>query len=283
MTKTHAVATIMIGAAWLALAVHAAEPAAQPATQPSTSPATQPASQPGKELTLDLGNKVTMKLVLIPAGKFMMGSPKEEKDRFDNEGPQREVTLTKPFYMGVYEVTQAQYEAVMGANPSRYKGPTNPVESVSWDEAAEFSKKLSEKAGRAVRLPTEAEWEYACRAGTQTAFSFGDDPLALGDYAWHGRNSGDTTHPVGQKKPNAWGLFDMLGNVQEWCADWKGDSFGKGPSKDPSGPATGELRVQRGGSYFNSSADAYRCARSESDYPANRSGSRGLRCVTALP
>jgi formylglycine-generating enzyme required for sulfatase activity len=224
-------------------------------------------------LTLDLGGGVTMKMAPIRAGKFMMGG-----GMF-----QREVTLSKPFYMGVYEVTQAQYEAVMGANPSRYKGPTNPVESVSWDEAAEFSKKLSEKAGRAVRLPTEAEWEYACRAGTQTAFSFGDDPLALGDYAWHGRNSGDTTHPVGQKKPNAWGLFDMLGNVAEWCADWKGDLFAKGPARDPSGPATGDLRVQRGGSFFNSSADAYRCARSESDYPANRIFSRGFRCAATLP
>ena len=245
---------------------------AAPTTTSKPAPAGSKAAAPA-ELTLDLGGGVTMKMAPIRAGKFMMGGGMFA----------REVTLSKPFYMGIYEVTQAQYEAVMGANPSRFKGPTNPVETVSWDDAAEFCKKLSEKTRQTVRLPTEAEWEYACRAGTQTAFPFGDDPSALGDYAWHGHNSGDTSHPVGQKKPNAWGLYDMLGNVQEWCADWKGDSFAKGPAKDPTGPATGDLRVQRGGSYFNSGADAYRCARSDSDYPTNRIFSRGFRCAATIP
>jgi formylglycine-generating enzyme required for sulfatase activity len=141
-------------------------PAATAPTAPRPAPAAPTTAAPA-ELTLDLGGGA-MKMVLIRPGKFMMGG-----GMF-----QREVTLSKPFYMGAYEVTQAQYEAVMGTNPSRYKGPTNPVETVSWDDAAEFCKKLSSKTSRAVRLPTEAEWEYTCRAGTQTAFSFGDDPAA---------------------------------------------------------------------------------------------------------
>jgi formylglycine-generating enzyme required for sulfatase activity len=187
---------------------------------------------------LDLGDGVTMKLALIRPGKFMMG---EEKDR-------HEVALSKPFYMGVTEVTQAQYQAVMGTNPSTFKGETNPVEIVSWNDATEFCKKLSEKTRRAVRLPTEAEWEYACRAGTATAFSFGDAGSALGDYAWYTSNSGSTTHPVGQKKPNAWGLYDMHGNVWEWCADWYGD-YPKVAVTDPQGAASGASRVLRGGSW----------------------------------
>jgi formylglycine-generating enzyme required for sulfatase activity len=190
---------------------------------------------------LDLGGRVTMKLVLIPAGKFMMG-----------EGVQvftpHEVTISKPFYMGVTEVTQAQYQAIMGMNPSDVKGATNPVEMVSWNDATEFCKKLSEKTRQAVRLPTEAEWEYACRAGTKTAFCFGDADTGLGDYAWYDGNSGSKTHPVGQKKPNAWGLYDMHGNVWEWCADWYAD-YPKGAVTDPQGPTSGASRVLRGGSW----------------------------------
>ena len=187
---------------------------------------------------LDLGGGVTMKLALIPAGKFMMG---EEKN-------QHEVTISKPFYMGVTEVTQAQYEAVMGTNPSHFKGATNPVDKVSWNDAAQFCKKLSEETRRAVCLPTEAEWEYACRAGTKTRFSFGDEDSILGDYAWYDSNSSSMTHPVGQKRPNAWGLFDMHGNVWEWCADWYGD-YPKGAATDPQGPASAPDRVLRGGGW----------------------------------
>jgi formylglycine-generating enzyme required for sulfatase activity len=205
-------------------------------------------AEPAKELNLDLGGGVTMKLVLIRAGRFMMGSPDSEKGRGKNESPQHEVTLSKPFYMGVTEVTQIQYEAIMGTNPSKFKGPANPVEMVFWNDATEFCKKLSEKTRQAVRLPTEAEWEYACRAGTAMAFSFGDAESAVGDYAWHDGNSGYTTHPVGQKKPNAWGLYDMHGNVWEWCADWYGD-YASGAVTDPQGPASGEHRVLRGGSW----------------------------------
>jgi len=243
------------------------------------SPAAPPVLAPAggqKELTLDLGGGVTMKMVLIRPAKFMMG---EGEGAFSRH----EVTISKPFYMGVTEVTQAQYEAVMGTNPSKFKGAANPVETVSWDDATKFCEKLSEKTRQTIRLPTEAEWEYACRAGTQTAFSFGDNPSALGDYAWWGGNSGKTTHPVGQKKPNSWGLYDMNGNVWEWCADWFGDPYPKGPVTDPSGPTTGGSRVVRGGSgHFV--AVGFRCADRGYCAPAGGSdGGGGFRCAMTLP
>ena len=169
-------------------------------------------------------NSIGMKLVLIPAGEFLMGSPESDSDAPDEEKPQHKVRISKPFYLGVTEVTQEQYERVMGENPSRFKGdPQRPVEKVSWEDAVAFCRKLSEKEGRTYRLPTEAEWEYACRAGSQTKWSFGDDDSALKEYAWYLDNADSTTHPVAQKKPNAWGLYDMHGNVWEWCQDWYGD------------------------------------------------------------
>jgi len=237
-------------------------------------------AEPAKELTLDLGGAVTMKMVLIPAGKFMMGSPDSEQGRSEEEGPQHKVTISKPFYVGVTEVTQAQYEAVMGTNPSKFKGATNPVEMVSWNDATEFCKKLSEKTRQAVRLPTEAEWEYACRAGSQTLFSFGDVDSALGDFAWYWGNSGSQSHPVGQKRPNAWGLFDMHGNVWEWCADWYGD-YPKGTVTDPQGAASGEYRVLRGGCWYdypNYCRAAYRSYLT----PVNRDKYCGFRVVVSV-
>jgi formylglycine-generating enzyme required for sulfatase activity len=223
-----------------------------------------------KEITIQIGENVSMKLALIPAGKFMMG---EEKD-------QHEVTISKPFYMGVTEVTQAQYEAVMGTNPSKFKGATNPVDTVSWNDATEFCKKLSEKTRQAVRLPTEAEWEYACRAGSKTRFSFGDADEGLGDYAWYSYNSDRTTHPVGQKKPNAWGLFDMHGNVWEWCADWYGD-YPKGAVTDPQGPASGAYRVLRGGAWLYSPDDCRSACRSGNG-PNSRDFNYGLRVAVSV-
>jgi formylglycine-generating enzyme required for sulfatase activity len=213
-----------------------------------------------------------MNLVHIRPGKFMIG---EEQER-------HEVALSKPFYMGVTEVTQAQYEAVMGTNPSYFKGATNPVEMVSWNGATEFCKKLSEKTRQTVRLPTEAEWEYACRAGTQTAFSFGDAPSALGDYAWWDGNSGKTTHPVGQKKPNSWGLYDMHGNVWELCADWYGE-YPEDPVTDPSGPATGDRRVLRGGAWDLNVTGGLRCACRGNGAPSSRGNYVGFRCAMTLP
>ena len=240
MTKTIGFAMIVTGAAWWVLAAGAAEPPSQPATQPST--------QPAKEFTLDLGNKVTMKLVQIPAGKFLMGSPNDEKGHRGDEGPRREVTISKPFYIGVYEVTQEQYEQVMGNNPSDFKGPTKPVDSVSWDDAVEFCKKLSQKTGKTARLPTEAQWEHACRAGSKTRFCCGDDDDEMSDYAWHFNNGKVGTHEVGQKKPNAFGLYDMHGNIWEWCGDWYANSYANAKNVDPTGPDSGSYRVLRGGS-----------------------------------
>ena len=193
-------------------------------------------------------NSIGMEFKLIPAGTFIMGDASGE----DDETP-HEVTLTKPFKMGVHEVTQAQYEQVMGVNPSEYKGANNPVEMVSWEDAVEFCRRLSElpaekAAGNVYRLPTEAEWEYACRAGTTTKFSFGDDESDFGEYGWYRENSGRTTHPVGSKLPNAWGLYDMHGNVWEWCQDWYGD-YPSGSVTDPSGATSSSRRVGRGGSW----------------------------------
>jgi formylglycine-generating enzyme required for sulfatase activity len=243
---------------------------------PGPAPKSSPAS-----LTLDLGKGVTMKLVLIGPGKFMMGSPDSEQGRGSKEGPQHEVVISKPFYMGVTEVTQAQYEAVMGTNPSQFKGPTNPVENVSWSEAVEFCRKLSEKTGKTFRLPTEAEWEYACRAGTKTRFSFGDSDSVLGDYVWYKSNSGGKTHPVGQKKPNAWGLYDMHGNVWEWCADWLGPYSSKA-SVDPQGADPGGARVLRGGAWFSDDTGNFRCAFRHDRDPASRGIHRGFRCARTL-
>ncbi len=217
-----------------------------------------------KELTLDLGENVEMKLVLIPAGKFLMGSPETEKDHEGIEGPQREVILSAPFYMGVHEVTQEQWETVMGSNPSAFKGAKNPVENVAWEDANAFCKKVSDMAGKTVRLPTEAQWEYACRAGTKTRFCYGDDNgySTLDQYAWYAKNSGKSTHPVGQSKPNAWGLYDMHGNVWEWCSDWGCQVYALAGIIDPQGPASGPpYRVLRGGSWRDDPEDcrsAYR-------------------------
>jgi formylglycine-generating enzyme required for sulfatase activity len=212
---------------------------------------TRPNTDPPPTLTLDLGKDVKMEFVYIRPGKFTMGSDIEpETDWQGVEKPKHEVTITKGFYLGKYEVTQAQYEAVMGSNPSQFYGLKRPVESVSGRTVAEFCRKASEKTRRDVRLPTEAEWEFACRAGTTTERNYGTDLAKLGEYAWYRENSGWETHPVGQKKPNPWGLYDMYGNVWEWVADWYGaDYYSSSPSKDPTGPAKGGRRVLRGGAW----------------------------------
>jgi len=178
---------------------------------------------------VEVENSIGMKLRFVPPGRFLMGSPENELGREANEGPQHSVTITKPYYMGKHEVTQAQYEIVTGKNPSRFNkanggGPDHPVDQLTRLEAISFCQKLSEapeekKMGRIYRLPTEAEWEYACRAGTQTAYSFGDDPQQAGIYCWTGPGVNESTHPIGRKKSNSWGLYDTHGNVWEWCSD----------------------------------------------------------------
>jgi len=215
----------------------------------------------GHRITLDLGDGVTMDLVRVPAGSFLMGSPATEEGREIDEGPQRAVTITKPFYIGTTEVTRGQWKAVMGTEP--WEGwddvkddPKRAASSISWDVAAAFCARLSQLIDRAVGLPTEAQWEYACRAGSTTRFSYGDDPdfSRLGEHAWYSYNAEsegqDYAHKVGQKKPNAWGLYDMHGNVFEWCRDWYGwRYYSDMESADPEDTTRADYRVFRGGSW----------------------------------
>jgi formylglycine-generating enzyme required for sulfatase activity len=238
---------------------------------------------PGKEdlkgqSVIDLGGGVNLEMILIPAGKFMMGSPESDKDADDSEKPQHLVQVTKPFYLGKYQVTQEQWETVMGANVIHSCGPMNPVEYVSWVDCQEFLEKLNAKSlpGEGnFQLPTEAQWEYACRAGSTTRYCFGDEESGLGEYAWYHGNSDDKTHPVGEKKPNAWGLYDMHGNVWEWCQDWyDGGYYANSRTDDPTGcswesPSGGSYRVRRGGGWRTSARDC-RSARRFADTPASR-------------
>jgi formylglycine-generating enzyme required for sulfatase activity len=231
-------------------------------------------------------NSIGMKLVLIPKGTFMMGSPESEERRRKDE-TQHQVTISKDYYLGATEVTQGQYEKVMGTNPSYFLGneiketsTNNPVEQVSWEDAVEFCKKLSDlpeekKAGRVYRLPTEAEWEYACRAGSKTAYSFGESSKSLGDYAWFDGNRNNQTHPVGEKKANAWGIYDMHGNVWEWCSDRYGD-YPKGAVSDPVEQLEGSDRVVRGGGWGDGAALCRSALRAGAD-PSDRSNRGGFR------
>lgn len=190
----------------------------------------------------------------IPAGTFEMGSPADEKDRDPDEGPVRTVTISRPFYLGVYPVTQAQWEAVMGENSSWFKGdPERPVEQVSWADAQRFIEKLNAAGDGHFRLPTEAEWEYACRAGTTTRFFWGNDieEREVGEYAWYMDNTERASQPVGWKQPNPWGLHDMIGNVYTWCQDWYAPEYDTNSRVDPSGPDSGLYRVIRGGSWHH--------------------------------
>ncbi len=193
-------------------------------------------------------NRLGIVLVPVPAGQFWLGSPALETGHQEDE-TRHLVQITKPFYFSAHEVTQKQYESVMGYNPTHSKDADKPVENVSWNEAVDFCDKLSEQEGHQYRLPTEAEWEYACRAGTTTAYSFGEDASRLDRYAWYSGNSDYTTHTGGEKLPNHWGLYDMHGNVWEWCQDWYAPYGNQRGSTDPTGPEEGGFRVLRGGSF----------------------------------
>jgi formylglycine-generating enzyme required for sulfatase activity len=230
-------------------------------------------------------------LVFIPPGSFRMGSPTNAVDRNADEGPQTAVTLTKGFYVGNYLVTQGDYLAVLGSNPSFFRGDTNrPVEQVSWNDATNYCAKRTLRevalglipAGSQYRLPTEAEWEYACRAWTSDRrFFYGDDPgyTELTDYAWYSDNSSGTTHAVGQKLPNAWGLYDVVGNAQEWCQDWYGQYQG-GSVTDPQGPASGSSRVARGGGWGAQARNCQSALRTD-QLPSSKVSFVGFRVVLA--
>jgi formylglycine-generating enzyme required for sulfatase activity len=224
------------------------------------------------EAKIDLGKGVKLEMILIPAGKFMMGSPGAEVGRRENE-TQHEVTLTKPFYMGKYEVTQEQWQIIMGSNPSETKGARFPVNKVSWNDCQQFIKKLNAKTNGGYRLPTESEWEYACRAGTQTVFYFGDS-LTKSDANY---GPGGRAVTVGSYKPNAFGLYDMHGNVFEWCEDWFG-SYPEESVTDPKGAATGTRRGLRGGA-FNGGGGLRSSFRNDFDPPAFGYSIIGFRLV----
>jgi len=238
-----------------------------------------------------------IEMVLIPGGQFMMG----DKDEVD--APPHEVVVS-PFYMDRHLVTQEQYQTVMGDNPSRWKGATNPVEQVRWSDAVKFCNARSRLEGlqpcydlqtwqcdfgaNGYRLPTEAEWEYACRAGTQTVYFFGADLSKLGDYAWFDKNSGGRPQPTGRKKPNPWGLYDMVGNVWQWCNDFYNvDYYRESPQENPRGPKEGENKVVRGGAW-KFSGDNCRCGYRYNEAPGYVDvcfgyDIYGFRCVRSAP
>lgn len=229
-------------------------------------------------------NSIGMEFILIPAGEFDMGSPLNEKYRESSEGPVHRVKLTSAFYMGKYEVTQKQWREIMGNSPSYFKGDDLPVEQVSWNDAQEFIKKLNEKESTVkYRLPSEAEWEYAARAGTTTIYSFGDNDFELGDYGWYNKNTNDTTHPVGLKKPNPWGLYDMHCNVWEWVQDKFYGNYIGAPA-DGSAWESGNYtthRVERGGGWRMGASDC-RSAMRIADPPNGRFIGLGFRLVRDL-
>ncbi|MGK7929881.1 MAG: SUMF1/EgtB/PvdO family nonheme iron enzyme [Microcystaceae cyanobacterium] len=264
----------------------------QPVTPPSPKPATiiQPATPSlPKTITETLPNNVKLEMVLIPAGSFMMGS-----NECEEEQPIHEVTLNA-FYMGKYPITQAQYQAVMRNNPSYFKTKSkglfareedcwdHPVECVSWNDAQAFCQKLSQITGKTYQLPSEAQWEYACRAGSTTRYYFGDNESLLKDYAWCHANSNRQTHPVGQKKPNNWGLYDMHGNVWEWCEDDYVNNYNNAPTDGSAyGNGNYEYIVLRGGSWSDSPSlcrSANRDISSRDNYCSNYIGFRVMSAV----
>jgi len=249
-------------------------------TEPVVTNAAPPplASSEGEVFT----NSIGMKLKLIPAGEFNMGA--EYPYNYDTV-PVHRVLIRTPFYIGVYEVTQGQWKIVMGNNAPNSNGDDNyPVTMVSWADCQRFVKELSQMEKKTYRLPSEAEWEYACRAGSETIYSFGDDWAQFGDYAWYFENDGGELHPVGQKKPNAWGLYDMHGNAWEWCQDWHHDTYERAPSDgtawiDKSG--TRGYRSYRGG-FFGDYPGSFTSAARSYETPHSHNRFLGLRVVCGL-
>ena len=256
------------------------------------------------DIPIEHENEIGMMFRLIPAGEFMMGSPEEEEDRRDDESL-HQVEITRAFYLGVCEVTKAEWEAIMETTPWEAKaysaeGADYPATYVHSQNALEFCRRLSTQEGKTYRLPTEAEWEYACRAGSSTAFCCGDSDSSLGEYAWYGEDAAwvigfpglysDQKHPyeVGLKRANAWGLYDMHGNVSEWCQDWYGIDYDVAKTIDPRGPSSGVFRVNRGGSWDYSESFCRSAGRDgdmwnfQSNSLILRSGGLGFRVVCSV-
>lgn len=241
------------------------------------------AAEPADETRITLPGGVEMEFRLIPEGDFLMGSEDDEEGRHGDEGPVHHVTITEPFYFGTYEVTQRQWLTLMDDNPSLFAGRLdNPVERITWNEAQQFIDKLNELGQGAFRLPTEAEWEHACRAGTQTRFHWGDDPgyKIIYQYSWFNPITHAQTMPVGGKKPNPWGLYDITGNVWEWCLDWKGPYTAEA-KVDPRGPDSGELKCFRGSSWYDA-PDKQRSANRHGHAPDERYSTIGMRVVKII-
>ncbi len=237
------------------------------------------AAEPPAAASIDLGGGVSMEFVLIAPGKFVMGSEPDAGER--DETPAHRVVITRAFYLGKYEVTQRQWTAVMGDNPSQFQGASLPVDSVSWDDTQRFLGQLAAKTKRQFALPTEAQWEFACRAGTSTHWYFGENETALPEHAWVGANARQRTHAVGGKPANPWGVCDLYGNVWEWCADWYANPYPAAEAVDPAGPATGAARVLRGGAWGDDASLA-RSAYRNSMGPNQRNRGTGFRCVLLL-
>lgn len=226
-----------------------------------------------KMKTITLPGNVPLEMIWCPRGKFLMGSPKDEAGRWPDEA-QHEVRLTRGFFIGKYPVTQTQWTAVMGNNPSFFNGPARPVEYVSWHDCQAFCTRLNDQLpGHKFDLPTEAQWEYACRAGTKGPYAGELDYMA-----WY---DGEGTHPVGEKRPNAWGLYDMHGNVWEWCRDWYQEDLGTSAVTDPAGPDSGSSRVLRGACWYTPARGCRSAFRYYRD-PSWRSSYVGFRLVMTL-
>jgi eukaryotic-like serine/threonine-protein kinase len=271
-------------------------------TFPSISMPEPVAPSPSHKQTkvLDLGKGVKLEMIYLQGGSFLMGSPSDEKDRDSDEGPVHTVELDG-FWIGKYTVTQLQYQSIIdkapfyfqseiihekgflgiGRKTERRINPHYPAETVSWNDAMEFCRKLSQRTGKTFTLPTEAQWEYACRAGTTTRYYFGDNDRYLKEYGWFNKNSNKQTHPIGQKKPNVWGLYDMHGNVWEWCLDWYGENYySQSPRRNPAGPGSGSYRVRRGGSW-SYNAGLCRSAYRSWSTPSDTLHNLGFRLVIA--
>jgi formylglycine-generating enzyme required for sulfatase activity len=231
----------------------------------------------GNTIFIPVKKGISIEMVKVEAGTFMMGATSEMQNPYDDEKPVHQVTLTNDYYMGKYEVTQNLWKAVMGRNPSKFKGDDLPVEKVSWDDCQEFISKLNSMTGRKFRLPTEAEWEYAARGGKKSRGYQYSGSSKMSEVAWYTANSGSKTHPVGKKQANELGLYDMTGNVLEWCQDWYG-SYVSSSQTNPTGAFSGFFRVFRGGSWYGNAGNCRSSCR-DSYNPGNRNFDLGLRLV----